>query len=68
MADVWPQSKPYYPRVGKHVTVLIGCEVDMKEHMWRFRTGSERERRKALADFVQEKLFNLGAQIDQTKF
>ncbi|VDM12617.1 unnamed protein product [Wuchereria bancrofti] len=66
MADVWPQSKPYYPRVGKHVTVLIGCEVDMKEHMWRFRTGSERERRKALADFVQEKLFNLGAQIDRT--
>ncbi|OZC07430.1 Acyltransferase [Onchocerca flexuosa] len=68
MAEVWPQSKPYYPRIGKHVIIMIGSEVDMKEHMWRFRSGSEPDRRKALADFVQEKLFDLGAQIDQTKF
>lgn len=46
---------------------MIGSEVDMKEHMWRFRAGSVLERRKALADFVQKKLFDLGAQIDQMK-
>ncbi|MCP9265810.1 Tafazzin [Dirofilaria immitis] len=62
MAEVWPQSKPYYPRMRKHVTIMIGAEVDMKEHIWRFRTGSELEKRKALADFVQEKLFDLGKQ------
>uniref|UniRef100_A0A0R3S2M1 Tafazzin family protein n=1 Tax=Elaeophora elaphi TaxID=1147741 RepID=A0A0R3S2M1_9BILA len=67
MAEVWPQSKPYYPRVGKHVIIIIGSKVDMKEHMWRFCTGSVPERRKALADFVQKKLFDLGAEIEQIK-
>ncbi|KAL3982714.1 Acyltransferase family protein [Acanthocheilonema viteae] len=67
MAEVWPQSKPYYPRIGKHVIIIIGSEVDMKEHMWRFRAGSVLERRKVLADFVQEKLFDLSVQIDKMK-
>lgn len=52
----------------QHVIIMIGTEVDMKEHMWRFRVGSVLERRKALADFVQEKLFDVGTQIDQMKF
>lgn len=46
---------------------MVGSEVDMKEHMWRFRVGSVAERRKALADFVQEKLFDLGLQISKIK-
>lgn len=49
----------------QHVTVTVGNEVDMKEHMWRFRKGSEIERRKAIADFVQKKLFDLGAEAAQ---
>ncbi|VDN03698.1 unnamed protein product [Thelazia callipaeda] len=67
MAEVWPQSKPYYPRLGKHVTITIGKELDMKEYMSSFHSDSEIAKRKALADFVQEKLYDLGSQITQRK-
>lgn len=60
MADVWPSDRPYYPRFGKHVKVTIGDCLDMKDHLPRLGGATEIERRKAIADFVQEKLFELG--------
>lgn len=63
MAEVWPPTEPYYPRVGKHVEVTIGESLDMQEHLPTLDGNTELERRKVIADFVQEKLFELGQSV-----
>ncbi|VDD91620.1 unnamed protein product [Enterobius vermicularis] len=60
MADVWPPFPPYYPRFRKQVTVTVGEVIDMKKHLPLLNGSSELESRKAIADFIQQKLYDLG--------
>ncbi|MFH4974758.1 hypothetical protein AB6A40_001467 [Gnathostoma spinigerum] len=64
MADVWPSKKPYYPRFGNDVSVTVGKELDMKEYLPQFAQGSEIDRRKKIADFIQDSLFQLGKSVN----
>ncbi|CAD5225338.1 unnamed protein product [Bursaphelenchus xylophilus] len=65
MSDVWPKQKPYYPRFGKKVTVTIGEPIDTTFLREKHKNDDELTRRKAIADFVQEKLFSLGGVTPQ---
>uniref|UniRef100_F1L6A9 Tafazzin family protein n=1 Tax=Ascaris suum TaxID=6253 RepID=F1L6A9_ASCSU len=64
MNEVWSPSPPYHPLFGKHVHVTIGDELDMRECLPHLCGNTEIERRKAIADLVQERLFDLGEKLE----
>ncbi|KAK0399996.1 hypothetical protein QR680_003306 [Steinernema hermaphroditum] len=63
MDSVWPTEKPYYPRFGKSVEITVGEPLDMQLILPTLRTSAELDRRKELADIIQEKLFSLGKAV-----
>uniref|UniRef100_A0A914NZC7 Tafazzin family protein n=2 Tax=Meloidogyne incognita TaxID=6306 RepID=A0A914NZC7_MELIC len=70
MADAWPNTRPYFPRIGKTVEIHIGTPIDTA--IWisasPMEDETELQRRKRLADLVQEKLYALGEQVEKQKF
>ncbi|VDM42070.1 unnamed protein product [Toxocara canis] len=67
MNEVWSSSPPYRPFFNKHVHVTIGDELDMKECLRNVGANTELERRKALAEIIQEHLFALGRKVGNAK-
>uniref|UniRef100_A0A915LUG6 Tafazzin family protein n=1 Tax=Meloidogyne javanica TaxID=6303 RepID=A0A915LUG6_MELJA len=70
MAGAWPNTRPYFPRIGKTVEIHIGTPIDTA--IWisasPMEDETELQRRKRLADLVQEKLYALGEQVEKQKF
>ncbi|CAD5218108.1 unnamed protein product [Bursaphelenchus okinawaensis] len=60
MSNVWPTSRPYYPKYGNKVTVTVGEPIDTTTIREEHKHKDELFRRKAIADYVQDKLFSLG--------
>uniref|UniRef100_A0AC35TNE4 Tafazzin family protein n=1 Tax=Rhabditophanes sp. KR3021 TaxID=114890 RepID=A0AC35TNE4_9BILA len=61
MDEVWPNMKPYYPRFGKTVQVIFGDPVDLQPYLEALPTDlCPLERRKLVANILQEKLFATG--------
>jgi len=58
LSDVLPVGKPYIPRVGKTVTVVIGDVIDTKELLEKLRLDHPTNEglRKALTDYIQDQL------------
>lgn len=56
--DVLPVGKPYIPRIGKKVTVVIGEVIDTREILERLKADHPTAEglRKALTDYVQSQL------------
>ncbi|CAL4193172.1 unnamed protein product, partial [Meganyctiphanes norvegica] len=61
MDSVLPNTKPYYPRVGKKVTVVVGEPMDFGEIVQEMRDRNEdpETARKIITDMIQEKLGSL---------
>ncbi|VDK54054.1 unnamed protein product [Anisakis simplex] len=66
MGEVFTSDPPFRPHFGKHVNVTVGDVLDMKEYVNRFDGKTEIERRKAIADIVQEHLFALGRKVNSS--
>ncbi|KAL7071826.1 hypothetical protein ACQ4LE_008884 [Meloidogyne hapla] len=70
MATAWPNTRPYFPRIGKTVEIHVGTPIDTA--IWisasPMENGTELQRRKRLADLVQERLYSLGEQVEKHKF
>uniref|UniRef100_A0A7E4VAD2 Tafazzin family protein n=1 Tax=Panagrellus redivivus TaxID=6233 RepID=A0A7E4VAD2_PANRE len=60
MDRVWASKPPYYPIFGQTVEVVVGEPIDTKMFLAQITTEVEIERRKILADHVQNVLFSLG--------
>jgi monolysocardiolipin acyltransferase len=60
MSEIISETKPYYPKFGKHVNLIIGKPFDTTPLRYDFATLPEIQRRKKVADFVQDYLFSLG--------
>lgn len=58
---VWPSSRPFYPRFGNTVKIIIGDPIDSSKYIEKIPSCIEKiERRKLLTDMLQEKLFLTG--------
>ncbi|CEF68711.1 Tafazzin [Strongyloides ratti] len=61
MDKVWPSTKPFYPRFGKTVKVIIGDPIDSSIYINKIPSDLKKiERRKILTDMLQEKLLSAG--------
>ncbi|XP_076362654.1 tafazzin, phospholipid-lysophospholipid transacylase isoform X5 [Tachypleus tridentatus] len=67
MDEVLPSKKPYFPRIGKGVTVLIGDPVNFKSVREKLKKEKQTVmvQRKLVTDILQEELGRLKQQAEQ---
>lgn len=64
--DILPNSKPYIPRTGKNVTMLVGNPMDFSDMLQNLRDSksSPKEIRKRITDAIQDELRELQHQAE----
>lgn len=67
MDDILPNRKPYIPRVGKLVTVVVGEPMDFKDLVSEMKAKKEdpTTARKVITDRIQEELGRLRDQAEE---
>jgi len=61
MDDILPNKKPYIPKVGNRVTVLVGQPIDLKDTLEELRksNASAEDMRTAVTNLIQKQLYKL---------
>jgi hypothetical protein len=70
MDSVLPHTKPYIPRVGHRVTVVVGEPIPVAETLRQMASASTEDRRKAVMAIIRERMMRLSkeAEIYHAKF
>ncbi|KAL4237023.1 hypothetical protein ACF0H5_005407 [Mactra antiquata] len=66
MEDFYPTKKPYYPRIGKKITVVVGNPLDFENDvkMLREQNKTEEEVRKYITDKIQDVFLTLKTETE----
>lgn len=67
MDSILPNTRPYIPRIGKKVTVLLGEPIDVSGLVKQLKesAATPMEMRKSLTDYVQEELYKLQPEAEE---
>lgn len=70
MEQILPNEPPYYPRIGKRVTMNVGKPIDLTEVLAenRMQNLSPMERRKAITDVIQKNMEQLKRETEAIHF